>query len=167
MEGKVRWDGATDYQQRILEKESFAGTTQYGLSVMPDGHVRVELRMKGAPPAQPAPVAISTGTVGLHADTHVVATYDGRDIGIYLNGVLDSTTQVNASPTDIDTKWPHNPPDDPEVALAIGDRMGITADGHHRTFNGVIDEAAVYPTVLPPDRIRAHFGALISAICLG
>jgi hypothetical protein len=46
MEGKVRWDGANGFQQRILEKESFAGTTQYGLSVMPDGHVRVELRTK-------------------------------------------------------------------------------------------------------------------------
>ena len=38
MEAKVRWDGATGFQQRILEKESFAGTTQYGLSVQPDGH---------------------------------------------------------------------------------------------------------------------------------
>ena len=28
MEAKVRWDGATGFQQRILEKESFAGTTQ-------------------------------------------------------------------------------------------------------------------------------------------
>src|SRR5437588_12474771 len=35
MEGKVRWDGANGFQQRIVEKESFAGTTQYGLSVMP------------------------------------------------------------------------------------------------------------------------------------
>src|SRR5215467_11484821 len=45
MEAKVRWDGPTDLQQRILEKESFAGTTQYGLSVLPNAHVHVELRM--------------------------------------------------------------------------------------------------------------------------
>ena len=43
--------------------------------------------------------------------------YDGLAIAIYLNGALDSTTTVNASPVDIETKWPHSPPDDPEVAL--------------------------------------------------
>ena len=157
MEGLVRWDGDTGLQQRIVEKESFAGTTQYGLSVMPDGTVRVELRMRGAPPSQGV-VAMSTRTVVSDAITHVVATYNGTDISIYLNGAPAGVTHVNNSPTDIDTKWPHNPPDDPEVALAIGDRMGITG-GTHRTFNGVIDEVAVYAAPLSPDRIRAHFVA--------
>jgi len=155
MEAKVRWDGPTDLQQRILEKESFAGTTQYGLSVMPDGHVHVELRMRsgsGVPPAN------SIGFVARGSETHIAATYDGLAIRIYLNGALDSTTTINTTPTDIDTKWPHTPPDDPEVALAIGDRIGIIPpDTRHRTFNGLIDEVALFDTALPENRIRAHF----------
>src|SRR5262245_61608327 len=72
MEGVVKWDGPTGVQQRILEKESFAGTTQYGLSVLPDGHVQVELRRRGAPPADPPMTAKSspTGLVAPGAETH-------------------------------------------------------------------------------------------------
>ena len=158
MEGVVRWDGANGFQQRIVEKESFAGTTQYGLSVLPDGTVHVELRMKGAPPAQ-VTSADSNQAITPGAVTHVAATYNGTDIAIYVDGAPHGGTHVNNSPVDIDTKWPHNPPDDPEVAVALGDRMGITG-GTHRTFNGVIDEVAVYASALSPDRIRAHFAAL-------
>src|SRR5262245_45111847 len=144
MEAKVRWDGPTGLQQRILEKESFAGTTQYGLSVMPNAHVHVELRMRqsGAPNVV---AADSTGVVALGAETHVAATYDGLSIRIYLNGVLDSTKSINTTPIDIDTKWPHTPPNDPEVDLAIGDRIGIIPpDTRHRTFYGLIDEVAIF-----------------------
>jgi hypothetical protein len=158
MEAKVRWDGPTGFQQRILEKESYAGTTQYGLSVLPDGHVHVELRMRqsGVPNVV---TADSTGVAARGSETHVVATYDGLAIAIYLNGALDSTTTVNTTPVDIDTKWPH-PPNDPEVALAIGDRMSIIApDTHHRTFNGLIDEVALYATPLSAQRIEAHYRA--------
>jgi hypothetical protein len=161
MEGKVRWDGPTNVQQRIVEKESYAGTTQYGLSVLQDGHVQVELRRRisGSPSlmiAKSSPV----GMVALGAETHVAATYNGLAIEIYLNGELDSSATVNTSPVDIDTKWPHSPPDDPEVALAIGDRMGITGNTH-RTFNGLIDEVAVYGAALSSDRIRAHYEAQV------
>jgi len=157
MEAKVRWDGPTDLQQRILEKESFAGTTQYGLSVTPDAHVHVELRMRVSGGPQVV-AANSTGFVARGSETHIAATYDGLAIRIYLNGALDSTTTINTTPTDIDTKWPHTPPDDPEIALAIGDRIGIIPpDTRHRTFKGLIDEVALFDTALPGNRIRAHF----------
>jgi hypothetical protein len=157
MEAKVRWEGQTGFQQRILEKESYAGTTQYGLSVLPDGRVHVELRMRVTGAAQVIP-ADSVGLAALHAETHVVATYDGLEIRIYLNGSLDSTTTVNASPVDIDTKWPRSPPDDPEVALALGDRISIIPPGtDQRTFNGLIDEVALYSAALPAGRIREHY----------
>jgi hypothetical protein len=159
MEAKVRWDGPTDVQQRILEKESFAGTTQYGLSVMPDGKVHVELRRRVSGPAQ-IMVADSTRTVALRAETHVVATYDGLAIRIYLDGALDNTTSVNTTPVDIDTKWPHTPPDDPEVALAIGDRIGIIPPGsRQRTFNGLIDEVALFDKALSDEQVREHYQA--------
>ena len=160
MEAKVRWDGPNRLQQRILEKESFAGTTQYGLSILPDGRVQVELRKRVPGPAVVV-TANSTGpdgVVAVGAETHVVATYDGESIRIYLNGNPNSATAVGAF--DIDTKWPHVPPDDPEVALAIGDRMGmIPPPPLHRTFNGLIDEVALFDKPLSAERIRAHYQA--------
>src|SRR5262249_28930277 len=128
------------------------------LSVMPDGHVHVELRMKVPDPTPLVKEANSTGVVALGAETHVVATYDGLEIRIYLNGILDSCKTINTTVVDIDSKWPHGPPDDPEVALAIGDRIGIIPpDTRHRTFNGLIDEVALYPKALSADRILAHY----------
>src|SRR5262249_55411434 len=52
MEAKVRWDGLNDSNQgvyqRILEKSSFPELAQYGMGILPDGHVRVELRTSSA-----------------------------------------------------------------------------------------------------------------------
>ena len=159
MEAKVRWDGPTGLQQRILEKESYTGITQYGLSVLQDGRVHVELRMRES--TLRVVSADSRGVVALGSETHVVATYDGLAIAIYLNGapngLPDSTTIVNTTPVDIDTKVA-NPPTDLEVALAIGDRMSITG-GQHRTFNGLIDEVALYARPLSAQRIEAHYRA--------
>ena len=96
----------------------------------------------------------------LCSETHIVATYDGRVIRIYINGELDTTAPVNTSDFDIPVKWPH-PANDPEVELAIGARIGglpATRLGR-RYFNGVIDEVAIYPTVLSEGRVRAHYQA--------
>ena len=161
MEAKVRWDGPNDgIQQRILEKESYAGTTQYGLSILPDGHVLVELRMKVSGTTPTIVNAQSNDPVTQGVETHVVATYDGKVINIYLNDsiIKGVAKTVNANEIDIDTKWPHTPPDDPEVALAIGDRMGIIPPPPlHRTFNGLIDEVALFDKVLTQDQIRVHY----------
>jgi hypothetical protein len=159
MEAKVRWDGPTGLQQRILEKESYAGVTQYGLSVLPDARVHVELRMRTSGTTPQVVVADSTGVVALGAETHVAATYDGLAIRIYLNGAFDSATPVNIMPIDIDTKWPHVD-NDPEVALVIGDRMSIIPpDTRHRSFNGLIDEVALFDTALLDSKILAHYQA--------
>ena len=48
IEAKVRWDGPNGLQQRIIEKSSFPQLAQYGLSVLPDGHARVEIRTSSA-----------------------------------------------------------------------------------------------------------------------
>ena len=158
MEAVVRWDGPTGVQQRILEKESFAGTTQYGLSVKPDGRMLVELRRR-VPGPPDLMVAESRGVLTPGAGAHVAATYDGLDIRIYIDGSLDSTTNVNGLPVDIDIKWPA-PVDHPETALALGDRMAML--GGQRTFNGLIDEAVVFPVALAPERIRAHYTAALA-----
>src|SRR5262245_34356185 len=82
MEAKVRWDGPNGLYQRILEKSSFPELAQYGMGILPDGQVRVELRTSSAPTS----VAVdSVAVVTQGVETHVVATYDGAFIRIYFN----------------------------------------------------------------------------------
>lgn len=160
MEAKIRWDGATGVQQRILEKESFAGTTQYGLSVQPTGNIFVELRCPVAANPFNDVTATSTGVAALGAETHVVASYDGQDVRIYLDGVLDSVT-VPPSPAPIDTSKANQTGD--EIKLAVGDRMAFYSDPVHfqaggtRSFKGLMDEVAVYPVALDAARVQAHY----------
>jgi hypothetical protein len=84
--------------------------------------------MRGDPPTD-IKSADSTRPVAVGQETHVAATFDGLKICIYLNGIPDgpTCTTVNSTPRDLDTKWPHTPPDDPEVALAIATELALTS----------------------------------------
>jgi len=146
MEAKVRWDGPNDLQQRILEKSSFAELAQYGLSILPDGHVQVEIRTSSATTSVDVK---SIGVAAQGAETHIVATYDGAFIRIYLNGVLDPSE--TAAPGSISPK-----PPDPANPTASGVGIGNQID-RDRPFKGLIDEIALYPTALSPARILAHY----------
>ena len=153
MEAFVRWDGPNTQQQRILEKsfygpiqpldgdqENGEAAAQYGLSIDDGGHAQVELRANGNVPAVP-----SSTTLGQGANTHIVATYDGTMIRIYVNGCLD-TVQCACGRGDIQTG---------SFDLGIGNQAH-----RNRSFNGMIDEIALYDHALSADRIRAHFQAL-------
>jgi hypothetical protein len=167
MEAKIRWDGPTGVQQRIVEKESFAGTTQYGLSVQPNGHVFVELRCPIAANAFNTVSATSTKPVATApGETHIVATYDGHQVCIYLNGDLDSVTVPgNAAPIDISKEQQTGA----ELELGIGDRLAYYSDPVHfqsggtRTFHGLIDELALYPAALSWERVDAHYQSQFAA----
>jgi hypothetical protein len=151
MEAVVTWNGPTAVQQRILEKQSWIGIAQYGLSI-DAGQVRVELHLKSSKDER----AISERRIEVGTTTHIVAIYDGVAIQIYLNGTLDKTATIDPPidppGNDIDIKWPDELP---EVTLVIGDRYDSNPL-QHRTFNGLIDEVAIYETPLSPERIRAH-----------
>jgi hypothetical protein len=162
MEAKVRWDGPTGVQQRIVEKESFAGTTQYGLSVQPTGHVFVELRCPTAANAFNSVTATSRDPVKLATETHIVATYDGAEVQIFVDGdpvPKQATGPVIAGPIDTSKAGQTGV----ELELAIGDRMAFYSDPAHfqaggtRTFRGLIDEVALYPISLPAGRVHAHY----------
>ncbi len=145
IEAKVRWDGPNDLYQRIVEKSSFPELAQYGLGILPNGHVRVELRTSSAP----ASVDVdSTAVVAQGAESHIVATYDGTGIRTYLNGVLDSETRA---PGSISPK-PPTPLNLIESGVGIGNQTQ-----RDRPFNGLIDEVALYPAALSPERVLAHY----------
>jgi hypothetical protein len=145
MEAKVRWDGPNDYYQRILEKSSFPELAQYGLGILPDGHVRVELRTSSAT------TSVDVDSIALVAqgvETHVAATYNGNVIRIYLNGVLDSETRAPGSIS----------PKPPTSLNLIESGVGIgNQTQRDRPFKGLIDEVALYPAALSAERILAHY----------
>jgi hypothetical protein len=75
--------------------------------------------------------------------THVVATYDGTQLQLYLNGnaVGPSAPSTRSLPA-------------PASHLRLG-AGNVAVDPLH----GILDEVAVYATALTPDRIQAHYQA--------
>jgi hypothetical protein len=141
MEALVRWDGPNTLQQRILENSFFAGGEQasYGLSILPDGAIQVEVRSGGG-----ATSHTSAALLGLGAPAHIVATFDGALVSMYLDGVfLQSTSAIAGSLQD-----GINP-------LGIGNQFE-----RNRPFNGLIDEVALYDYALSRSQVEAHFAAI-------
>jgi hypothetical protein len=149
MEAMIVWKGTNGLQQRILEKSSYAELAQYGLNVLDDGHVLVQIRTVASGTNDLD--AKSTGVVALGKRTHIVATYDGRTVRIYLNGILDSQTRV-ANPGSLSPK----PPPSGGSDLGIGNQANYTPP-RDRPFNGVIDEVALYDHALTAQQVQTHF----------
>ncbi len=145
IEAKVRWDGPNGLQQRIIEKSSFAELAQYGLSVMPDGHARVEIRTSSATTSVDVD---SVAVLGRGVESHVIATYDGNVIRIYVNGLLDTEMAAPGSVS----------PKPPTAQNLIESGVGIgNQTQRDRPFNGLIDEVALYPSALSAARVLAHY----------
>lgn len=142
IEALISWHGPNPYQQRIVEK-SYSGASPtwptYGLSVKPDGSVLFELTIT----TRNEPVGLtSRGKVTIGVPVHLVGTYDGSTLGLYIDGVLDNSTVVKG---DIFMSFGQS------SDIGIGNQVGRT-----RPFKGLIDEVAIYDRALPADRIRAH-----------
>jgi hypothetical protein len=72
---------------------------------------------------------------------HVVATYDGSDLALYVNGILFGKT-----------------PDTRSAAAITQDALiGQSMTGN--PFTGTLDEVAVYGTALSATRVAAHYAA--------
>jgi hypothetical protein len=89
-------------------------------------------------------IAVAGGTVDAGTYVHIVGTYDGAQIAIYINGKLKGALADSrpALPSDGD--------------LNIG--CTVFPSGIYSTL-GVLDEAAIYKTALPPERVNAHYRA--------
>lgn len=75
--------------------------------------------------------------------SHVVATYDGTALRVFVDGVA-------GSPSASTITVPYN-----TVAIVIGSQSAQFAN----FFEGSIDEVAIYDKVLPEPRIAAHYAA--------
>lgn len=142
IEAIISWSGPNEYQQRIVEK-SYSGASPtwptYALSVNPDGSVLFELAIT----TQREPIGLkSTGKVTVGVPVHLVGTYDGKTMGLYINGVLDHSVAVVG-----------------EVFMSFGQRSDIGIGNQvsrPRPFKGLIDELGIYSVALAPDRIQTH-----------
>jgi hypothetical protein len=82
-------------------------------------------------------------TVATGAFVHLVLTFDGQTIRLYVDGQPQGPGTESTAPV-------------PDVAIAP--LIGAAAPTEN-LFHGIIDEVAIYGRVLPPDRIDAHHRA--------
>ncbi|HWH68949.1 MAG TPA: LamG-like jellyroll fold domain-containing protein, partial [Candidatus Sulfotelmatobacter sp.] len=82
---------------------------------------------------------------------HVVATFDGTTEQIYTNGVLATYKTVAANAAGL-TYVP-----DPTSPLMIGGGNVVSGGGAAGAFSGVLDEVAIYPSVLSQQSIQTHY----------
>jgi len=78
---------------------------------------------------------------------HIAATYDGNIFKLIINGELEGQVELSTPIIYNDTQW------------VIG--SGITREGniYYRTWNGIIDEIAIYNRALSQSEIQSIFNA--------
>jgi hypothetical protein len=82
------------------------------------------------------------GGVALPGFHHIVGTYDGSMLRVYVDGTLAATQASTAAMS----------PTSGPLAIGSGSLGGFN-------FNGVIDEVALYDKPLGAERVTAHFRA--------
>ncbi len=113
----------------------FNGSVQneYLLQVLPDGKIRFHREV--------SPFGFnSEQAIPFDEFTHVVVTYDGTDMKIYINGKLDSSqsrgaqSTATATPVLIGARWHNGSPED--------------------FFDGIIDNVKLYNRALTPEEVK-------------
>lgn len=125
----------------ILSKYSVPNQAAFMIYLMPSGQLSFYLGATGAFNAGNR--TLSSNPVPVNAWTHVVATYDGQDKRIYINGQLD-VVDPRTGPIFNNNQ--------PVRVAAYGN--GGSADF---TFNGGIDSPAIYNRALTPGEISQRF----------
>jgi RHS repeat-associated protein len=126
--------------RRIFSKEvtDGAGRQGYALSVSTSG-LTFERARDGAADS----VTYATG-LAANAWSHVVATYDGGTMALYVNGQLAASASGKTRLLV-----------DHASALRLARNASASAD----FFAGAIDEAAVYPAAVTASRVASHYDA--------
>ena len=76
---------------------------------------------------------------------HIVATHDGTNLKLYINGSLVATTALSGSLHAVTTSG----------GMALGKLGAASSD----FFNGRVDEAAIYKRALTLSEVQAHYAA--------
>ena len=131
----------------VVVKEGAGGSTtapQYGLYQAGGGGFVFTVTVLGRQYSVNASTAGYTGPQGpVDGWWHLVGTYDGQTLHLYLNGTLGSSSQtvtLNSVQRGPLSAYPQ--------PLLLGDQ-----------FNGLLDEVAVYSSALSQSQVQAHFNA--------
>jgi large repetitive protein len=129
--------GSMDYQQILNKQDNNGGATRqgYALWIRPGMDIGIERYIDGVS-VQPRAASLEPAVF-----THLVATYNGATLSLYVNGLL-----ANALP---DTR--------PAKPQPLPFRIGAGENSSY--FSGTVDDVAVYDTVLSPARILVHYRA--------
>ena len=96
--------------------------------------------------------SLTSAGVNISIDTnhwyHVVGTYDGTNMNIYVDGALGTNVALNSELRQNTNSL---------IPLTYGARADGAAG--YFTYGGVIDEAAVYDVALSPAQVLAHYQA--------
>lgn len=124
--------------RNVFQKDETTGTGrhQFGAFVRsPEGFV-FERTVAGA--SETVSGALVTGRY-----THVVASYDGDRLALYINGVRvqskDDTREQASKPT-------------PPLRIGFDPAIGVAG-----SFDGIVDELAIYDRALDPSEVSDHF----------
>jgi phage-related protein len=124
-------------------------TGNNSLTVIADGSIDVTLRINGQQVGAAANPPIVVGQW-----FHVVGTWDGTYVRLYVNGALAGTSVPASGPLDLGSG-----------VGAIGGYL--TTQPANFSWDGQIDEVALYAQALTPDQIAAHYAARLQSLTDG
>jgi len=125
------------------DRDGNPGDLRWRCHLDADGRVWVVYRLAGG--STVASAMCSGPALSVGATYHLVVTYDGSAFGWYLNG------EPYGDPAPVES-----------LDVASGGLLEVAAIRNtltSATLDGVVDEFAYYPSVLPLSRIAAHFDA--------
>jgi hypothetical protein len=125
-------------QQGVIEKYDAPGNNGFVLRLVTGNKLQAAAL---AGPGTTAPTVTGRTTVLPGEWHHVVATYDGGKLSVYVDGRLEARLATSQNPR-----------------LGSGTlKIGARGDDGHYRLGGWIDEVALYDYALTPAQIDAHF----------
>ena len=122
----------------ISRNDAISGNHGYVLYVLGNGALDLQINANSC---------TSSATLSLGIWHHLVGTYDGTNMAIYIDGKLSGGPQANAAPSVA------------ALAMTLG-AIGLTALPPTLDFlGGSLDEVAVYNYALSAGQVSAHFAA--------
>ncbi|HXI69267.1 MAG TPA: LamG domain-containing protein [Verrucomicrobiae bacterium] len=107
---------------------------------------------------QPGNVFLSAGSLVANNWYYLVVTDDGTNFKMYINGVLAVAPLPVAGANFIPNGAGVNPDGTAGITPGLGNTvLGQRTDGAFNTFEGTIDDTAIYKYALSPQQIQNHF----------